>query len=186
MMERKGLKRNATVLLFLLLAPGVAVADDSRSRPPEVRLEWPLAGGSGQVVRPFGRTVDPETGAMSIHDAVDIAALPGTPVLCPLQGVVRAAGFDPVGPAGAFVVIEHRGTALWTVYRHLREVRVDEGDLLETGDAIGTVGNTGAVSDFALGLQVFVDDVIADPLRFLLDAMPPAVREWHESQAGDE
>ena len=175
-------------MLFLVTATLCAADDDGRDGDDghdmeDVRLEWPLGGSAGQVIRAFGLAVNPETGDPYLHDAVDIAALAGTPVICPFAGVVTSAGMDAAGPAGAFVVLEHEDGEFRTVYRHLQTIEVNEGDSLDVGDRIGTVGNTGATSDYALGLQMLLlDETSADPLWFLQDSLPPQVREWYQSQ----
>jgi murein DD-endopeptidase MepM/ murein hydrolase activator NlpD len=92
-----------------------------------------------------------------VHTGVDIPASVGTPVLAAGPGRVVWAGYgvyrggtDPSDPYGLAVTIRHdfgyQGQALYTIYGHLSEINVAEGQHVETGEAIGLVGETGNVT----------------------------------------
>ena len=79
------------------------------------------------------------------------------PVLAASGGVVVTAGADDqvqFGPQGNFygnlVVIRHdqlyREQYLYTLYGHLSQVMVSEGQLVTAGDMIGLVGGTGVAN----------------------------------------
>jgi murein DD-endopeptidase MepM/ murein hydrolase activator NlpD len=77
------------------------------------------------------------------HNGIDIAATPGTPVVASGNGrviVSRLGGYN--GGYGNMVIISHDG-GVQTVYAHLREVNVSQGDVVAQGQVIGGVGNTG-------------------------------------------
>jgi murein DD-endopeptidase MepM/ murein hydrolase activator NlpD len=172
--------------LLLVLVVGFATAAIGWGQDPvdlsNVRLAWPLIDGEGRITRGFGPAIDPETGDWYIHDGVAIAALSHTPVLCVLPGIVKSAGMAVTAPSGGFVVIEHLDGAMRTVYQHLSRITVTEGQRLETGDRIGLVGSTGSAVDNELGFKVIIEDCSADPMWFLQDSMPQAVREWCEAR----
>ena len=75
------------------------------------------------------------------HRAVDIAAVAGTFVTAADRGVVVRAGWNDQG-YGLFVVIDHNIDYV-TLYSHLSEVFVSEGEVVAQGQVIGTVGSTG-------------------------------------------
>jgi murein DD-endopeptidase MepM/ murein hydrolase activator NlpD len=77
------------------------------------------------------------------HKGMDIAAAEGTAVLAPRDGVVTATGDYYFN--GNTVIIDH-GQGYVTMYCHLSEIRVDEGQDLAAGDLIGAVGATGRVT----------------------------------------
>lgn len=94
------------------------------------------------------------------HQAVDIPAPAGTPVLAMADGVVVAAGPDGLTPynldlsesgGGNLVAIRHRlirGTGqapieVVTQYAHLSTISAKVGDHVRAGAQIGTVGSTG-------------------------------------------
>jgi murein DD-endopeptidase MepM/ murein hydrolase activator NlpD len=74
------------------------------------------------------------------HAAVDFSAPEGTPVLAANTGRVALVGefFFP----GRLVIIDH-GLGLYTLYFHLSTIGVGEGDRVERGQPVGTVGATG-------------------------------------------
>jgi hypothetical protein len=61
-------------------------------------------------------------------------------------------------PYGIAVVIKHdfgvEGERLYTVYAHLSETKVEQGDRVETGDIIGLSGTTGLTSGPHLHFEV--------------------------------
>lgn len=77
----------------------------------------------------------------SPHTGVDIAAPEGTPVKASGDGTVLLSGKDYFY-TGNMVVIDH-GQSLQTIYAHLKEATVKEGDVVNKGDIIGYVGQTG-------------------------------------------
>ena len=82
-------------------------------------------------------------GRLHDHNAVDIAASCGTPVVASAEGLVTDASEDSwSGGYGHYVFIEHpNGTK--TRYAHLDKVFVSVGDYVKQKDQIGTMGQTG-------------------------------------------
>ncbi len=78
--------------------------------------------------------------ARAPHSGADYAVPAGTPVLAAQAGAVVLAEehFFP----GRAVVIDH-GLKLFTMYFHLQELRVREGERVRAGQVIGTVGASG-------------------------------------------
>lgn len=96
---------------------------------------------SGLLIRPIvgGR----KTQGLHGQNAVDIAATPGTPITASGNGRViasRIGGYN--GGYGNMVIISHDG-GVQTVYAHMREVNVSQGEVVVQGQVIGGVGNTG-------------------------------------------
>lgn len=77
----------------------------------------------------------------SPHSGTDIAAPEGTPVKASGSGKVILSGKDYFY-TGNMVIIDH-GQGLQTIYAHLKEAKVKEGDMVKQGDIIGLVGKTG-------------------------------------------
>ena len=104
-----------------------------------------------------------------VHTGVDIPAPKGTPILAAGPGTVIWAGygvyqggFDPTDPYGLAVTIQHdfgyQNQALYTIYGHMNEVDVVEGQHVETGDLLGLVGETGKVTGPHLHFEVRIGE----------------------------
>lgn len=125
------------------------------SEPSKVRFSWPV---DGAVTSGFG----PRHGAP--HDGIDIGAPVGTPVYAAADGEVVYA--STLRGYGNLVVVRHPDGYL-TVYGHNRENRVHEGDDVERGDLLATVGTTGRTTGPNLHFEVRHDKYVYDPLYFL-------------------
>lgn len=102
-----------------------------------VPKDWPF--GSGNFTWPVYGWLS--QGYRDDHRAIDIAAAPGTLVAAADRGVVIRAGWNDQG-YGLFVVIDHNIDYI-TLYSHLKDVFVREGEVVAQGQIIGTVGSTG-------------------------------------------
>lgn len=67
---------------------------------------------------------------------------------------------------GLVVEIDHGG-GVGSVYGHMREISVAQGDVLKQGDIIGAVGATGNASTPHLHYEVLIDGESYDPWLFL-------------------
>ncbi|OGP53420.1 MAG: hypothetical protein A2Y65_06895 [Deltaproteobacteria bacterium RBG_13_52_11] len=129
---------------------------------------------------PFIRPVDGEiTGAFGLrriingqdrspHNGVDIGALLGAEVGACNNGVVVFA--QELYLEGKTVIIDH-GFGLYSIYMHLSEMRVKEGDEVGIGECIGLVGATGRVTGPHLHWGIRLLGARVDPFS-LLRAVP--------------
>jgi len=101
------------------------------------------------------------------HSAVDITLPTGTPVRAIADGQVAFAAEQFFG--GRSVVIDHGG-GVFSVYYHLKEFSVAEGQEISRGDRIGSVGATGRATGPHLHFGVRVPGGRVDPTR--LFALP--------------
>lgn len=104
----------------------------------------------------------------TFHQGLDLAAVEGTPYYAAANGTVIYATNDGGynGGAGNWVVIAH-GNGLVTKYMHSSVTYVKAGDVVEKGQTIGAVGNTGYSYGAHLHFQVEYNGVAIDPLAFL-------------------
>lgn len=124
---------------------------------------WPARGW---ITSGFGGRDDPYTGERTMHLGVDMAAREGTPVVAPARGVVIYSGER--GAYGKMIAIDHdRGVI--THYAHLERSLVKVGDVVERGQHIGNVGNTGRSTGPHLHYEVRVNGVPVNPRRFVLE-----------------
>jgi murein DD-endopeptidase MepM/ murein hydrolase activator NlpD len=90
------------------------------------------------------------------HDGVDLAAAEGTRIRAAAAGVVASAVVEfGDEPRGRRVVLEHAGGCA-TYYGHLGDVLVSEGEHVEQGQVIATVGTTGLSTGPHLHFEVRV------------------------------
>lgn len=95
----------------------------------------------GRISTEFGesRTVNGSLTSYR-HAGIDIAAPLNTNILATNRGKVTLA--MPLILTGNSIVIDH-GEGLFSVYFHLEKLNVTQGDIVERGQIIGTVGSTG-------------------------------------------
>lgn len=106
-----------------------------------------------------------QTGNTEIrHLGIDLSAPLGTAVGAIAGGIVKKAYVDSV--YGNSIVIDH-GEGIYSLYLHLNEMKVKEGDRVGKGTTIGTVGQTGYATAPHLHLSVKVGDMPVDPIRFV-------------------
>ncbi len=127
----------------------------------KVPLNWPY--GSGHFTWPLYGWLTQEY--RFDHRAIDIAANLGTPVTAADRGVVIRAGWNNQG-YGMFVVIDHRIDYV-TLYAHLSEVLVQEGDVVAQGQVIGKIGSTGNSTGPHLHFEIRDFGRLTNPLELL-------------------
>lgn len=112
----------------------------------------------------YGSRIHPITGKSQDHDGIDIVADRGTEVLASKGGVVVASSFEST--YGNYVVISHGGEQS-TLYAHLSQRNVSQGDTVDRGQVIGLVGSTGQATGAHLHFEVWKDGSHVDPLSVL-------------------
>ncbi|MDM7953214.1 MAG: M23 family metallopeptidase [Cyanobium sp. CZS 25K] len=104
------------------------------------RLLFPLIG-SAVTTSGFGYRLHPVLGSWLMHAGRDLAAPEGTPVVAALTGRVVSSGL--AGGYGLAVELEHDRPRRRTLYGHLSELYVKDGEMVRQGEVIGRVGSTG-------------------------------------------
>jgi murein DD-endopeptidase MepM/ murein hydrolase activator NlpD len=107
--------------------------------------------------------------AQSPHQGLDFRVPTGTPVLAMNDGTVLLA--RPLYFEGNFVVIDH-GQGLETLYLHLSEFKVKEGDAVKRGQEIGLSGGTGRATGPHLHVAVRWQGTYLDPARLMQLPLP--------------
>ncbi|MBM0742090.1 M23 family metallopeptidase [Phormidium sp. CLA17] len=115
-------------------------------RPPgrlgngNIQLVFPLSLPA-PITSAFGWRVHPLFGATRLHSGTDLGAPMGTPVLAAYAGQVAVADF--LGGYGLAVALNHNKGTQQSLYGHLSEIFVKQGELVKQGEVIGRVGSTG-------------------------------------------
>jgi len=95
-----------------------------------------------------------------VHLGYDLAATQHVGVEASNDGrVVYAA---PLGIYGNCIVVDH-GYGLQTIYGHLSQIAVHEGDLVKRGQVMGTSGQTGMAGGDHIHFAMQLDGVQIDP-----------------------
>ena len=121
----------------------------------------------GWLIRGFGYQVDPFTGTVKMHEGLDIAAPPGTPIIAPADGRVTFAGTRR--GFGITVEINH-GYGCTTRYAHCQRSRVRAGMNVKRGDIVAYVGNTGTSIGPHLHYEVRIAQQPVNPINYILAA----------------
>lgn len=121
------------------------------------------------------------------HKAIGIAALSGSPVYAAEDGTVSYVqiwdgSYDTTGMMsyGHMVEIRH-ADGNTTLYAHLSEINVQQGEKVVRGQRIGRVGSTGNATGPHLHFEVIASEGKADPADYLW-TMPG---EWIMGYAAD-
>ena len=103
------------------------------------------------------------------HGGVDFAGAPGTSILAAADGTVVMA--DRLHIRGNTTLINH-GWGLYTLYAHQDETLVQLGEVVATGQVIGTVGSTGRSTGPHLHWEVWLNGVNIDPMQWVQEVFP--------------
>lgn len=118
----------------------------------------------GILSSPFGVRTSPFTETDVFHHGVDVPGDMGTPVMSSAAGKVVRAGFESL--IGNVVAIDH-GNGFVTLYGHLSEIRVATGEVVDRGQVIGAVGNTGRSTGPHLHYEVRANGLPVNPVRYM-------------------
>lgn len=137
---------------------------DPSRLPPSGKgvLRWPL--DNVVITQQFGKTADSKRLYSSgTHNGVDFRASIGTPVKSALSGSVQGTGnSDAVRGCysyGKWVLIRHEN-GLTTLYAHLSQINVSEGQEVDTSQIIGYSGATGYATGPHLHFGVYASNAV--------------------------
>ena len=125
------------------------------------RLPWPT---DGRIVTTFGAQVHPRFGTRTFRNGVDIEAGEGTDVASVYPGHVVYTGWFK--GYGNLIILDH-GSEYYTLYAHVADILVREGDDVKQGQRIGTVGDTGSLVGARLYFEVRYQGRPLDPVEWL-------------------
>lgn len=154
------------------VTPSVAIIPISTPCPPEQCLYEDVFPFIRPISKPGRESIDSsyrfgstQSGKRDPHHGVEFLNSLGTPVHAAADGLVVVAGDDRLtlyGPYyyfyGNLVVLEHHlpgfNQPLYTLYAHLSEILVEEGQQVTAGEEIGRVGMTGVATGSHLHFEV--------------------------------
>lgn len=101
------------------------------------RLGWPIK--EGKIVRVFGENKNERLNTVTLNYGIDIAVKGEQNVLSVAEGIVSA--IDWIPGYGSIVIITHRDE-FRTVYGHVSDINVKEGERVKGGNPIGKVNES--------------------------------------------
>lgn len=120
----------------------------------------------GWLTSKFGYRISPFTGKPAMHNGIDFAAAPGTPVFAPADGVVTYAAYDET--YGKLVTIDH-GYGIMTRFGHNSQIYVQVAQRVNRWDVISAVGSSGRSTGPHCHYEVRLNNVPINPMNYILD-----------------
>jgi len=118
----------------------------------------------GEIISHYGLQEHPVLHIKTRNLGVEIRGKRGSAIRAAAPGtVVMVAEIDGRGPS---VIIEHEG-GTYSVYGHMRSIRVQEGKEVRNCEEIGEVGDIASLNGIKLYFQVSEGTQTVDPLQWL-------------------
>ncbi len=137
--------------------------------PEAAPINYPIPSAIATVVQGKGMFMWPTVGIITqcpiwYHMAFDIANPSGPPVMAAADGVVSLVQYLTYD-YGRHVIITH-DNGYQTLYAHMVEIYVKQGDRVSRGQVIGKMGSTGRSTGTHLHFEVRSDGRILNPTGF--------------------
>jgi murein DD-endopeptidase MepM/ murein hydrolase activator NlpD len=97
---------------------------------------------------------------------IDLFDDPNAPIAAAKKGIVTFAGGNACCSYGLYVVVDH-GDGTQTLYAHLSQINVVQGQMVAQGQPLGLGGRTGYATGNHLHFEIHVGENVVDPLIFL-------------------
>ncbi|MDR1517697.1 MAG: peptidoglycan DD-metalloendopeptidase family protein [Dysgonamonadaceae bacterium] len=120
---------------------------------------------NGRMTSTFGVRSNPMGGDNNeFHSGIDWAGRIGSKISSTASGTVKYAGYQ--GNYGLCVIIKH-DFGYETLYGHLSELKVREGQQVKTGEVIGLLGNTGRSNGPHVHYEIIHNGRKINPVNFI-------------------
>lgn len=126
------------------------------------KLPWPV--DSRTILMNFGKYKHPQFKSIVYSRGLDISAPYGDPVNAIFKGVVKYA--DWFEGFGKMVIIYH-GSGYYSIYGHLSDINIKDGELVDTGSEIGKIGDTESFYGNELYLEIRHGSEPVNPMLYL-------------------
>ena len=120
-----------------------------------------------RVASGFGMRIHPVYNVPKMHYGIDFTAKTGTDIYATGDGKVERVRKSYSG-YGKHVIINH-GFGYKTLYAHMHDFSVTQGQKVKRGDIIGQVGNTGTSTGPHLHYEVIRNNKKIDPTNFFFN-----------------
>ena len=138
------------------------IKQDQKTKKPIVNgILLAVTPVQGKITSRFGHMSSIRSGS---HTGTDIACPQGTPIKAVASGTVTFAGWS--GSYGNLIKVSH-GNGVETWYAHCTQLYGSEGQQVNEGDVIASVGSTGNSTGNHLHLEVRVNGTAVNPQKYL-------------------
>lgn len=121
----------------------------------------PVGGVVGSL---YGERIHQISGEVEFHKGIDIEALEGTPIKAAEKGEVIEEGESET--YGKYIKLKHDDNSV-SLYAHCSSILVKKGQIVNKGDTIAKVGNTGVSKGAHLHFEIWKDGEAVNPLDFI-------------------
>jgi len=119
----------------------------------------------------FGMRMHPIYKIPRFHNGIDFSAPEGTKIQATGDGIVKKVEKKSTG-YGLNIKIDH-GYGYETLYAHLNEILVKEGQKVKKGEVIGLIGDTGSSTAPHLHYEVHYQNKAVNPIQYVMDGLTP-------------
>lgn len=163
--ELAGAQDHLSAVVVALPAERMVSTDFSDSRGS---LPAPV---EGHIEIGFGPILNPRFNTTTLQKGIDFRAPQGTPVRAVHRGRVVHAGW--FSGYGNLLIIDH-GDGYFTLFAHLATLKPAVNDLVEVGDEVATVGDTGSLKGPYLYFEIRHHGEAIDPALWFAPPREPA------------
>ncbi len=125
------------------------------------RLNWPVI--YGKISRKFGEVENVKLKTVTLNYGIDIKTKRGANVYAVAQGIVSA--IDWIPGYGSVIIITHKNNYR-TVYGHLADIDVSEGDYVKLGTVLGKVNES--LEGYILHFEIWDERNYKNPMKWLV------------------
>lgn len=119
------------------IVPKVNYAKFEKFSQLKGRMAWPVS--SGKVIRKFGENKNKKLKTITLNYGIDIKSNPSEKVYAVAEGIISV--IDWIVGFGSIIIVTHNGK-FRTVYGHIDEIQVNEGDIVKAGTLLGIVNQS--------------------------------------------
>lgn len=119
----------------------------------------------------FGYRTDPIYKVIKFHPGIDFSAPTGTEIYATGDGVVKEIVQSRAG-YGNCLVLNH-GYGYETMYAHIHQFKVKQGEKVKRGQLIATIGNTGKSTAPHLHYEIWKNGNKVNPVYYLFNDLTP-------------
>jgi len=129
-------------------------------------VTWVIPCDYTMVTSPFGWRIHPISGVEKFHNGVDLwcMGIYGKPIYATREGVVGYTGWW--GSGGWTVKVDHLD-GFQSIYMHMTNFIVSEGDFVTAGQIIGYVGDSGGTTGPHLHFEIRYNGAAVNPMNYI-------------------